>query len=44
MARKVRKLHGKKTAQELALLRSQAESLLFDAEFPSDPFHDPGPR
>ena len=30
--------------QELALLRSEAESLLFDAEFPRDPFHSPGPR
>ena len=28
--------------QELSLLRSEAESLLFDAEFPSNPF--PGPR
>jgi predicted Zn-dependent protease len=28
--------------QELALLSSEAESLLFDAEFPRDPF--PGPR
>jgi hypothetical protein len=25
--------------QELGLLRSEAESLLFDAEFPGDPFH-----
>jgi hypothetical protein len=30
--------------QELALLRSEAESLLFDAEFPGDPFQRPGPR
>ena len=30
--------------QELALLQSEAESLLFDAEFPSDPFHAPSPR
>src|SRR5262249_43640134 len=30
--------------QELALLRSEAESLLFDAEFPSDPFQGRGPR
>jgi tetratricopeptide (TPR) repeat protein len=30
--------------QELALLRSEAESLLFDAEFPSDPFATWGPR
>jgi hypothetical protein len=30
--------------QELALLRSEAESLLLDAEFPSDPFPRPGPR
>ena len=30
--------------QELALLRSEAESLLFDAEFPSDPFQSRGPR
>ena len=30
--------------QELALLRSEAESLLFDAEFPGDPFPGPGPR
>ncbi len=31
-------------AQELALLRGEAESLLFDAEFPSDPFPSRGPR
>ena len=30
--------------QELALLRSEAESLLFDAGFPSDPFHAATPR
>ena len=30
--------------QELALLRGEAESLLLDAEFPSDPFHGPRPR
>jgi WD40 repeat protein/tetratricopeptide (TPR) repeat protein len=30
--------------QELALLRMEAEALLFDAEFPSDPFQGPGPR
>jgi Flp pilus assembly protein TadD len=30
--------------QELALLRSEAESLLFDAEFPRDPFRVPKPR
>jgi tetratricopeptide (TPR) repeat protein len=30
--------------QELALLRSEAESLLLDVEFPSDPFQGPGPR
>jgi hypothetical protein len=30
--------------QELALLQSESESLLFDAEFPCDPLHDPGPR
>jgi hypothetical protein len=30
--------------QELALLRTEAESLLFDAEFPRDPFHSKGPR
>jgi len=30
--------------QELALLRSEAESLLLDAEFPGDPFQGPGPR
>jgi len=30
--------------QELALLRTEAESVLFDAEFPSDPFHGPRPR
>jgi predicted Zn-dependent protease len=30
--------------QELALLRSDAESLLLDAEFPSNPFPSPGPR
>ena len=30
--------------QELALLRSEAESLHFDAEFPGDPFQRPGPR
>jgi predicted Zn-dependent protease len=30
--------------QELALLRIEAESLLFDAEFPSDPFQGPEPR
>jgi len=29
---------------ELALLQSEVESLLFDAEFPSDPFHGRGPR
>ena len=29
--------------QELALLRSEAESLFFDAGFPSDPFHGPKP-
>ena len=30
--------------QELSLLRSEAESLLFDAGFPRDPFGRPGPR
>jgi WD40 repeat protein/tRNA A-37 threonylcarbamoyl transferase component Bud32/tetratricopeptide (TPR) repeat protein len=30
--------------QQFALLRSEAEGLLFDAEFPGDPFHGPGPR
>jgi predicted Zn-dependent protease len=30
--------------QELALVRSEAESLLCDAEFPGDPFQCPGPR
>ena len=30
--------------QELALLRSEAESLLFDAEFPNDPFQGRGPK
>ena len=30
--------------QELALLRSEAESLLFDAEFPIDAFHGSRPR
>ena len=30
--------------QELALLRSEAESRIFDAGFPSDPFPGPGPR
>jgi hypothetical protein len=30
--------------QELAFLRSDAESLLFDVEFPSDPFQRPRPR
>jgi hypothetical protein len=30
--------------QELALFRSEAESLLFDAAFPGDPFHAPMPR
>src|SRR5262249_62210486 len=30
--------------QQLALLRSEAESLLLDAEFPCDPFQRPGPR
>jgi serine/threonine protein kinase/WD40 repeat protein/tetratricopeptide (TPR) repeat protein len=30
--------------QELALLRGEAESLLLDAGFPSDPFQRPGPR
>ena len=30
--------------QELALLRYEAESLLFDAEFPADPFQAPGPH
>ena len=30
--------------QELALLREEAESLLSDAAFPSDPFQPPGPR
>jgi hypothetical protein len=30
--------------QELALLRSEAESLLFDAEFPGDPFQHRTPR
>jgi hypothetical protein len=30
--------------QELALLRSEAESLLFDAGFPRDPFGSQGPR
>jgi predicted Zn-dependent protease len=30
--------------QELALLRSEAESLFLDAEFPSDPFPSRGPR
>jgi hypothetical protein len=29
--------------QELALLRSEAEALLFDAGFPTDPFHSMGP-
>ncbi len=29
---------------EIALLQSEAESLLFDAEFPSDPFQGPMPR
>ncbi len=29
--------------QELALLRSEAESMLFDAGFPSDPFHGSKP-
>src|SRR5262249_30352362 len=30
--------------QELELLKGEAESLLFDAEFPSDPFQGRGPR
>jgi serine/threonine protein kinase/WD40 repeat protein/tetratricopeptide (TPR) repeat protein len=30
--------------QELDLLRTEAESLLFDAGFPKDPFQRPGPR
>lgn len=30
--------------QELALLQSEAESLLFDAAFPSDPFQAQTPR
>jgi tetratricopeptide (TPR) repeat protein len=30
--------------EELALLRSEAESLIFDAEFPGDPFQRLGPR
>jgi predicted Zn-dependent protease len=30
--------------QELALVRSEAESLLFDAEFPNDPFPHRAPR
>jgi tetratricopeptide (TPR) repeat protein len=30
--------------QELALLRSEAESVLFDAEFPSDPFQSRGSK
>jgi Flp pilus assembly protein TadD len=30
--------------EEVALLRSEAESLLFDAEFPGDPFHGSRPR
>jgi hypothetical protein len=30
--------------QELALLQSEAESLLFDSEFPTDPFQGPRPR
>ena len=30
--------------QELALVRSEAESLLFDAEFPNDPFPGRGSR
>jgi serine/threonine protein kinase/WD40 repeat protein/Flp pilus assembly protein TadD len=30
--------------QELALLRSEAQSLLFDAEFPSDPFQSRRPK
>jgi tetratricopeptide (TPR) repeat protein len=30
--------------QELDLLRSEAESLLFDAAFPADPFSGPRPR
>jgi hypothetical protein len=30
--------------QELALLRGEAEALLLDAEFPSDPFQGPRPR
>jgi hypothetical protein len=29
--------------QELAIVRSEAESMLFDAGFPSDPFHGPKP-
>ncbi len=31
-------------SQELALLQGEAESLLFDAEFPRDPFPAPTPR
>jgi hypothetical protein len=30
--------------EEVALLASEAESLLFDAEFPSDPFRHRTPR
>ncbi len=30
-------------SRELALLRSEAESLLLDAGFPSEPFAGPGP-
>jgi hypothetical protein len=30
--------------QELALLQSEAESVLFDAEFPNDPFSYRAPR
>jgi eukaryotic-like serine/threonine-protein kinase len=30
--------------QELALLQSEAELRIFDAEFPDDPFHGPRPR
>ncbi len=29
--------------QELAILRSEAESMIFDAGFPSDPFSGPKP-
>jgi hypothetical protein len=30
-------------SEELALLRGEAGSLLFDTQFPSDPFQDPSP-